>query len=50
MQAIAMVDGSYAQIDDQNCIRCYCCHEMCPHDAVELRSSLLRRIISRFEG
>jgi ferredoxin len=50
MQAIAMVDGSYAQIDDQACIRCYCCHEMCPHDAIELRSSLLHRIISRFEG
>ena len=50
MQAITIVDGSHAQIDDQDCIRCYCCHEMCPDDAIELRSSLLHRIVSRFEG
>jgi uncharacterized protein (DUF362 family)/ferredoxin len=37
----------YAQIDDRDCIRCYCCHETCPHDAIELRQSLLYRILNR---
>jgi len=50
MEVITIVDGNYAQIDDQDCIRCYCCHEMCPDDAIELRSSLLHRIVGRFEG
>jgi uncharacterized protein (DUF362 family)/Pyruvate/2-oxoacid:ferredoxin oxidoreductase delta subunit len=35
-----------ARIDDADCIRCYCCHETCPQDAIELRQSLLYRIIN----
>lgn len=31
-------------IDPQTCIRCYCCREFCPHDAVELKIPLLRRL------
>ena len=46
VEVISIVN-SHAQIDRKNCIRCYCCHEMCPHDAVELRSSLLYRMINR---
>ena len=47
MQAITMVEGEYAQIDDEECIRCYCCHEMCPEHAIELRTSLLYRIVNQ---
>jgi len=50
MKVITIDGHNHAQIDDQGCIRCYCCHEMCPNDAIELRSSLLHRIASRFEG
>jgi len=50
MKAITIVDGNYAQINNQDCIRCYCCHEMCPDDAIELRSSLLHRMVSQLEG
>ncbi len=27
---------SHQQIDDDACIRCYCCHELCPNQAIEL--------------
>jgi formate hydrogenlyase subunit 6/NADH:ubiquinone oxidoreductase subunit I len=37
----------YAHIDDSGCIRCYCCHETCPQDAIELHKGLLYRIINR---
>jgi uncharacterized protein (DUF362 family)/NAD-dependent dihydropyrimidine dehydrogenase PreA subunit len=46
VQAIAIVD-SRAQTDQTRCIRCYCCHELCPEDAVELHQSLLGRLINR---
>jgi formate hydrogenlyase subunit 6/NADH:ubiquinone oxidoreductase subunit I len=36
----------YASIDRGACIRCYCCHEMCPRDAIELRPGLLYRVLN----
>jgi len=33
--------------DYSRCIRCYCCHEMCPHKAIVVRLPLLGRIVSR---
>jgi len=42
--AIRIVNGR-AQMDVRTCIRCYCCHELCPHLAVELRRSLLGRVL-----
>jgi uncharacterized protein (DUF362 family)/NAD-dependent dihydropyrimidine dehydrogenase PreA subunit len=36
-------DKSY--IDEQLCIRCYCCHEACAYDAIELHRSLLHRLV-----
>jgi len=29
------------------CIRCYICHEMCPHRAIRIRTPLLGRVVSR---
>jgi uncharacterized protein (DUF362 family)/Pyruvate/2-oxoacid:ferredoxin oxidoreductase delta subunit len=46
VQAIAIVEGR-AQTDHTLCFRCYCCHELCPEDAVELHQSLLGRMINR---
>jgi uncharacterized protein (DUF362 family)/NAD-dependent dihydropyrimidine dehydrogenase PreA subunit len=50
VQVISMVNGrgprKYARINDKECIRCYCCHEMCPQDAIELRQSLLYRVLN----
>ncbi len=43
VQAIRMVDGR-AVMDPALCIRCYCCHELCPQLAVELRRPWLGRI------
>jgi formate hydrogenlyase subunit 6/NADH:ubiquinone oxidoreductase subunit I len=32
-------------IDYSKCIRCYCCEEMCPHGAVDIRKPALSRIL-----
>jgi len=45
-EAIALVDGR-ARMDTHACIRCYCCHELCPEDAVELRRTPLGRMLVR---
>jgi formate hydrogenlyase subunit 6/NADH:ubiquinone oxidoreductase subunit I len=48
MHVITIADQeSPARIEDKGCIRCYCCHEMCPHDAIELHSGILSRIFNR---
>ena len=36
-----------AGIDHHLCIRCYCCQEVCPHNAVNLEESLLLRIATQ---
>lgn len=33
-----------------NCIRCYCCQEICPESAVELKTSVLRKMINTGSG
>jgi len=44
---ITMIDNEYAQINSRGCIRCYCCHEMCQYNAIELRRSRLNQLINR---
>ena len=44
--AIKLVDG-IAQMDARKCIRCYCCHELCPELAIDLEMPWLGRLISR---
>ena len=34
-----------AVVDDGSCIRCYCCHELCPENAVDLEPALLGRLV-----
>lgn len=36
-----------AVITDKDCIRCYCCQEMCPFGAIQLRTGWLGRIYRR---
>lgn len=36
-----------AQYDYKKCIKCYCCQEMCPEDAITVKKSLLARIADR---
>ena len=47
VQAITIVNRR-AHMDLAECIRCYCCHELCPEDAVELHQPLLGRLLDRF--
>ena len=42
--AIVIRDG-LARIDYGLCIRCYCCHEMCPEKAIELEQPRLSRLL-----
>ena len=42
--AISVINEK-SYIDEKLCIRCYCCHEACAYDAIELRRSLLHRIV-----
>ena len=46
VQTISRVDGR-AKISLSNCIRCYCCHEVCPEGAITLRQPWLGRKLSQ---
>ncbi|HKL48284.1 MAG TPA: 4Fe-4S binding protein, partial [Desulfuromonadales bacterium] len=38
------IDKGTLQIDDQRCIRCFCCQELCPKGALLTRQGLLLRL------
>nr|WP_263854021.1 4Fe-4S binding protein [Methanohalophilus profundi] len=40
------MDRGHAVIDDNKCILCYCCRELCPAEAVKSRKSLVARLLS----
>lgn len=44
--AIEEKNGSL-KINEEKCIQCYCCRELCPSHAVEIKKSLLVRIVTR---
>ena len=46
-QALKVVDKK-AKLKQPKCIRCYCCQELCPFDAVQLKKTLMYRIIHSF--
>jgi formate hydrogenlyase subunit 6/NADH:ubiquinone oxidoreductase subunit I len=33
-----------AKINDKNCIKCYCCQELCPHGAVKIHKNFILKI------
>ena len=43
-EAIIIVD-QLAVVDYERCIRCYCCHEICPEAAIELEFSWMGRLL-----
>jgi uncharacterized protein (DUF362 family)/Pyruvate/2-oxoacid:ferredoxin oxidoreductase delta subunit len=46
VDAIEEKNGSL-KINEEKCIQCYCCRELCPSHAVEIKKSLLVRIMAR---
>ncbi len=36
----------YPTFDYKKCIRCYCCHELCPQNAIEIHTPFLARIFA----
>lgn len=46
VETIVEVEGR-ARIELGDCIRCYCCHEICPERAIDLRQPALARFMSR---
>lgn len=41
-------NNKHLYFDYGKCIRCYCCHEMCPVKAIEFKESGLVRLVNRF--
>ncbi|MDO9516587.1 MAG: DUF362 domain-containing protein [Methanosarcinaceae archaeon] len=46
--AIEEVDEKL-KINNDKCIQCYCCRELCPQNAVDIQKSLVARILTRGE-
>lgn len=42
-------DGSF-RINQEKCILCYCCRELCPNNAVEIKKSLLAKLLTEKEN
>ncbi len=40
------IKNQKAEMDHHHCIRCWCCHEVCPNGAVELEQSLMGRLLT----
>ena len=43
-KTIAM-KGKFARIDPSRCIRCYCCQELCPFQAIRIRKNLIYKLV-----
>jgi len=37
-------EGAVCRIEDKRCIRCMCCHELCPESSIEIKLSFLARL------
>lgn len=40
-----MINEKGSSIDYDSCIKCFCCHELCPYGAISIKRSLLAKII-----
>ncbi|HJJ47488.1 MAG TPA: DUF362 domain-containing protein [Methanocorpusculum sp.] len=43
----AIINNGKASFDLTNCIRCYCCHEMCQYNAIELKRTLIGELVHK---
>jgi ferredoxin len=41
------IDGISFKINEKKCIMCFCCRELCRYNAVDLKESLLWKILSK---
>ncbi|HRX14562.1 MAG TPA: 4Fe-4S binding protein, partial [Eubacteriales bacterium] len=46
-KAITMME-KIAVVDQSKCIRCYCCQELCPYNAIKLRKPIVYRVARLF--
>jgi formate hydrogenlyase subunit 6/NADH:ubiquinone oxidoreductase subunit I len=42
------IEGARLIIDYDACIRCFCCRELCPHDALEVHEGVILSLMQRF--
>jgi ferredoxin len=42
--------GESLKINDGKCIQCYCCRELCPKNAVEIKKSLLLKLYTEIKA
>ncbi|MBI3986871.1 MAG: DUF362 domain-containing protein [Lentisphaerae bacterium] len=47
--ALSIEKGRRPVLDENKCVGCCCCHEVCPHQAIAMRSSPLLRLFSKGE-
>ena len=46
VKAVEIIHGK-ASFDLTNCIRCYCCHEMCQYHAIQMKRSVTGKVIHK---
>lgn len=46
VKAIAPISDKIC-IDDKKCIRCFCCQEICPFNAIDVKRTLVAKILSK---
>ncbi len=44
VKAISYRQDGMPEIDPAQCIKCMCCHELCPHSAVDIHKTLVARL------
>ncbi len=50
VKAITLPKGAGLPVIDRNkCIKCLCCHEFCPHEAMEIKGTFIANLILRRE-
>ncbi len=47
LQGAIKLEKKGAKINDELCIRCYCCQESCPNQAISLKRSISYRLLSK---
>jgi len=47
VKAISYGADGMPRIDRGKCIKCMCCHELCPHSAVDIDKTLMARLVTR---
>jgi uncharacterized protein (DUF362 family)/NAD-dependent dihydropyrimidine dehydrogenase PreA subunit len=46
----AIILDDVAHIISDDCIECYCCYEVCPHEVIDLKRSFIYKLMSKIKG